>query len=235
MKTRHFPYKHPTFGTDKNPKPKSAWENSVYYWWFEYLKRNEDYLECCENGGEGKLANLYKDFGDIRTITFKKWWMEDQRGAELFADPSPEDTVRTLNEGERVLSKSEALTISFPINLPKNLLEKRFKQILDIEHKGKRGVQLAKKSRAKYRFNGQPNIEGLRVALQVYDFKKANPDMRLFDIGNALPRFQLQQKFVHGETYSEREDKKNILSATVGRYLKRVADRIENVAKGKFP
>ena len=235
MKTRHFPYKHPTFGTDKNPKPKYAWENSVYYWWFEYLKRNEDYLKCCESGGKGKLANLYKDFGDVRTITFKKWWMENQRGAELFADPSPEDTVRTLNEGEKALSKSEALTISFPINLPKNLLEKRFKQILDIEHKGKRGVQLAKKSRAKYRFNGQPNIEGLRVALQVYDYKKANPDMKLFDIGNALPRFQLQQKFVDGETYSEREDKKNILSATVGRYLKRVADRIENVAKGKFP
>jgi hypothetical protein len=235
MKTRHFPYKHPTFGTDKNPKPKSAWENSVYYWWFEYLKRNEDYLECCENGGKGKLANLYKDFGDIRNITFKKWWMEDQRGAKLFANPSPEDTVRTLNEGERALSKSEALTISFPINLPKNLLEKRFKQILDIEHKGKRGVQLAKNSRAKYRFSGQPNIEGLRVALQVYDFKKANPNMRLFDIGNALPRFQLHQKFVDGETYREREDKKNILSATVGRYLKRVADRIKNVANGQFP
>jgi hypothetical protein len=161
--------------------------------------------------------------------------MEKQRGAEQFADPSPEDTVRTLNEGEKALSKSEALTISFPINLPKNLLEKRFKQILDVEHKGKRGVQLAKKSRAKYRFNGQPNIEGLRVALQVYDFKKANPEMRLFDIGNALPKFQLQHKFVDGETYSEREDKKNILSATVGRYLKRVSDRIENVAKGQFP
>ena len=115
------------------------------------------------------------------------------------------------------------------------MLEKRFKQILDVEHKGKRGVQLAKKSKAKYRFNGQPNIEGLRVALQVYDFKKANPDMRLFDIGNALPKFQLQHKFVDGETYSEREDKKNILSATVGRYLKRVSDRINNVARGQFP
>lgn len=235
MKTRHFPYKHPTFGTDKNPKQKSAWESSVYYWWFEYLKRNEDYLKCCENGGKGKLANLYKDFGDIRAVTFKKWWLENQRGAELFAEPSPEDTVRTLNEGERALSKNEALTISFPINLPKNLLEKRFKQILDTEHKGKRGIQLAKKSRAKYRFNGQPNIEGLRVALQVYDFKKANPDMRLFDIGNEIPKFQLQHKFVDGETYSEREDKKNILSATVGRYLKRVADRIKKVGDGKFP
>jgi hypothetical protein len=71
--TRHFPYQHPTFGTDKRPKPESAWQKSIYYWWWAYLKRNMEYLECCENNGEGKLANLYADFGDVRGDDFKEW------------------------------------------------------------------------------------------------------------------------------------------------------------------
>jgi len=63
---RHFPYQHPTFGTAKRPKAAFAWEESVYYWWWAYLKRNKEYLACCENGGAGPLSDHYKDFGDVR-------------------------------------------------------------------------------------------------------------------------------------------------------------------------
>lgn len=39
-------------------------------------------------------------------------------------------------------------------------------------HKGKRGVQLARTSKAKYRFEGQPNIPALKQGLMVYDALK---------------------------------------------------------------
>ena len=38
-----------------------AWENNVYYWWFECLKRNKDYERCCKQGGTQKLADIYRD------------------------------------------------------------------------------------------------------------------------------------------------------------------------------
>lgn len=117
---RHFPYQHPTFGTAKRPKPAFAWEGSVYYWWWAYLKRNKEYLACCENGGSGRLSEHYKDFGDVRGDSFKAWWSEDDRGARLFAEPMAEDSVRVLEKGERAASRSKALTLSLPLTSLKN-------------------------------------------------------------------------------------------------------------------
>ena len=38
---------YPTFGTSKNRKSEAFQKKSPYYWWWAYLKRNQDYLECC--------------------------------------------------------------------------------------------------------------------------------------------------------------------------------------------
>ena len=230
---RHFPYQYPTFGTDKTPKPKSAWECSVYYWWWEYLKRSKDYLECCQNGGKGKCAKVYKDFGDIRTKTFKRWWLDGNRGAELFAELPVEETVRVLKEGEKALNDDEYLTISFPKNFPIKMLEKRFKELLEQNRKRGRGKTLARESNAKYRFNGQPNIEGLRTALRVYDFAQENPHLKLWEIGNELPRFLSAYKTNPNDP--DFSGNKNILGATVKRHLTKVERRLKSVALGQFP
>lgn len=41
---------------------------SVYYLWFDHLKRSERYKEVCGKKGKTKnarLRNIYKDFGDV--------------------------------------------------------------------------------------------------------------------------------------------------------------------------
>jgi hypothetical protein len=144
-RTRHFPYGHPTFGSKARPKSKSAWERSVYYWWWAYLRMNQQYLDCCSNGGKGRLKNLYQKFGDVRGSDFKEWWQQEvngeQRGAYLFANKRVEDTVRVLEEGEKAVSSSEALTISLPLNLPRRFLERRVLDLIGEHHKGLRGHQ----------------------------------------------------------------------------------------------
>jgi len=99
---RHFPYQHPTFGTDKKPRTPRHWEDTVYYLWWAYLKRNEDYLKTCESKGKGKFSALYKDFGDVRGDSFKKWWNEGERGANLFSNPTTEDRINLLVNGEKL-------------------------------------------------------------------------------------------------------------------------------------
>ena len=42
-----------------------------------FLKRNKDYLACCQAGGKGSLSKLYADFGDVRGDSFKEWWTSD--------------------------------------------------------------------------------------------------------------------------------------------------------------
>lgn len=232
---RHFPYKHPTFGTKNKPKPVSSWKGSVYYWWWAYLKRNASYIATCENGGAGVCAELYADFGDVRSDDFKVWWTEGERGARLFAEPQAENTVRVLNEGEQALSRADVLTLSIPLNLPRKLLEARFKELLDAHHKGRRGVQLAKNSRAKYKVQGQPNIPALEQGLAVYDARMANPDKALWQIGNEMPGVLKVQKIKPGDSQGELTDKKRALAATVSRYLKRVKSQIDGAGRGVFP
>lgn len=230
---RHFPYQHPTFGTDKKPKTPRNWEDTVYYLWWAYLKRNEDYLKTCESKGKGKLSALYKDFGDVRGDSFKKWWNEGERGATLFSNPTTEDRITLLVNGEKALVDEGRLVMSVPLSLPQKFLVDKFRKILEAHHTGEKGRQYAKFSKAKYQFQGQPNIKALQIGLKVYDQAKANPEMTLWEIGASLPQFQLElEQYKGGEIPF---DLRRTISSTVSRYKKRVAESIENTGKGIFP
>lgn len=228
---RHFAYKHPLFGTKSRPQDGSK---SVYYYWWAFLKRSNEYIACCRSGGKGKLSKLYSDFGDVRGDDFKRWWGDDERGVYLFAEPK-NDTVRVLKSGERVAESVGTLTLSLPLNLPKKLLLQRCKSLLSEVHPGKQGRLLARLSEARYKVKGQPNIEGLRTTLKVYDFKLAHPELALWEIGNQLPRFMLSQRVLSSDTPATAKDKKNALAAAVGRYLKKAELMIDSASKGTFP
>ena len=237
--TRHFPYKHPTFGTKNKRKPEIAWKKTVYYWWWAYLKRNTEYLECCENNGEGKLASLYADFGDVRGDDFRDWWTKDSRGFRLFAEPRTEDTIRLLEDGEEARDGVEMMTVSVPLYLPKRFLTKRFSELLSKKHTGKRGKQYAKKSNATYRFQGQPNIPALEQGLMVYDAIK---EAEALGIKKAYWEIAMDLKILTSDNRIRSTDpkaiqtaKKNIATAIVGRYKKRVDASIKLTSQGFFP
>ena len=230
---RHFPYKHPAFGTQTRPKLPHAWKASVYYWWWEYLRRNESYVATCEAGGAGATASLYRDFGDVRGDDFKAWW--SARGVHLFAEPLAEDSVRVVTSAAELMLDESTLTLSLPLGLPKRFLEKRIAALLAEHHKGKRGHQLAKRSRARYQVRGQPNIPALKQGLAVYDHWKANPGMPLWQVGNTLHLFQMEQRINPGDPPAVRASKKNVMAATVSRYLKRVRASIQATGEGTFP
>lgn len=236
--SRHFPYQHPTFGTAKRPKPAFAWESSVYYWWWAYLKRNKEYLACCESGGMGQLSDHYRDFGDVRGNDFKSWWSENDRGAKLFAEPKAEESVRVLNEGERAASPSQALTLSLPLNLPKKFLLERCKELLADFRKGGVGKLYARASNAAYKVTGQPNVIALRRALLVYDAVEASklskPKKPYWMIATELNLVDEKDKVQPTDSARAAEDKRNVMKAIVGRLKKRADVLIEQSASRKF-
>lgn len=235
---RHFPYQHPTFGTAKRPKAAFAWEGSVYYWWWAYLKRNKEYLACCENGGVGPLSDHYKDFGDVRGESFKAWWSENDRGARLFAEPRAEDSVRVLEEGERALSRSKALTLSLPLNLPKKFLLERCRELLADLRKGGVGKLYARDSDAAYKVTGQPNLVALKRALMVYDAVEASkgikPKKPYWRIATDLDLVEDNDKVQPNDSLLVAEDKRNVMKAIVGRLKKRAEVLIEQSASKQF-
>jgi hypothetical protein len=229
---RHFPYKHPLFGTKNNPKSGS---NSVYYYWWAFLKRNKDYLACCQAGGKGSLSKLYADFGDVRGDSFKEWWSSDGRGVRLFAEPTSA-SVEVLKSGVAAPNASEYLTLALPKNLPKRYLLRRIGELLSKEenHPGARGRQHARMSKAKFQVKGQPNLAGLALTLKVYDFKVANPHLKLWEIGDQLPRFMVGNKISNKDTHGELVSKRNVLAASVARYVKKAEVMIASTSAGEL-
>ena len=76
-------------------------------------------------------------------------------------------------------------------------------------------------SKAKYQVKGQPNIAALALTLRVYDFRVANPHLKLWEIGDQLPRFMVGNKINATDTHAEVVNKRNVLSASVARYIKK--------------
>ena len=185
------------------------------------------------------MAVLYEDFGDIRGDDFKVWWFENKRGERLFAEPRAEDSIRILEEGEKALNTVEALTVTFPLNLPKKFIFNRLKRFLIEYHKGQRGYQYAKKSQSKYKFQGQPNVPALKQALMVYDAIRSTKDLGLkkayWEIANELRLVEKGRRVLSTDPQGVVVAKKNILTAIIGRYKKRVEKSIENTSKGIFP
>ena len=79
---RNFPYAPPEYpgapfrARPPNPPYKGAegWKCSVYYYWWEYLRRHEDYRATCERDGKGPYKELYKSFGNVHESDFHSWW-----------------------------------------------------------------------------------------------------------------------------------------------------------------
>ena len=235
MKSRHFPYTQPTFGTQANPKPQSFWLRSVYYWWFEYLRRNEAYKKTCLSKGRGKLGNTYDDFGDVFEVDFKTWWQTDQRGAVLFSEPIVKDTLEVINLSDiPLITNKDIIYIKVPLNLSKRFLKAKFHRLLKKLHEGRRGIRQARQSKAKYIVIGQPNIEALKKTLNVYDYRLENPHLKLWEIGRDL-RLSLADNPLRTDSSKIAYDKRNRLSATVSRYLRKAKRMIENTSNGRFP
>jgi len=161
------------------------YKTSVYYYWWEFLKRSEAYKRCCRNGGKGKLSNLYADFGDIfaesdgkygkEFHTFWNWWTEkhpvsnESRGQTLFAEPQARRLTETVSSTEH---SEDTLIIEVPLELRTAYLVEQFRRVLQ-EH-DKRHKTAQSTSRAKYPVYTKPVLSAFHNALVVYDAYKAN-------------------------------------------------------------
>ncbi len=233
MEPRHFPYQHPTFGTKNKPAPASAWENSVYYWWWEYLRRHPGYKQTCDQGGEGEFAALYADFGDVHASDFKSWWRA--HGVDLFSEPRRDRALSRVDGqiSQDDLDNPDLMFVMVPLYLPSKDINKRFSALLKKYHEGKQGIRQARASRAKYPVVGQPNMKALKNTLLAYDLWWASDTgtrekMTLWQIGIELDGCK-------GVYVTTEVSDRNTLSVIASRYIKKAKAMINNAAAGRFP
>jgi hypothetical protein len=68
----------------------------------------------------------------------------------------------------------------------------------------------------------------------VYDFRVATPHLKLWEIGDQLPRFMVGNKVTAKDTPAEVVNKRNVLSASVARYVKKAETMIAKTATGSL-
>jgi hypothetical protein len=246
---RHFLAPSPRFGRVNNRLPLGYQQRSPYYWYWQYLRRNADYIACCESGGTGELAALYEDFGDVREDDFHKWWTTEQRGAELFAEQPL--TVKfgeldSTTDWQPHWDKERVMVVAVPLSMSKRASKGAFARLLDTRHTGNKSgrpslSKLKEVSTAKYSIEHNYTISGLMTALAVFDKwveNKAKPkaeQLPLWQIGKALNINEKAIKLADSKMAYERLDGRNVLAATVSRYVKQAKAMVANTAKGKFP
>lgn len=166
-----------------NPPYKGApsWKCSVYYYWWEYLRRHEGYRQCCLNGGKGECAKLYDDFGDIHAHDdFWQWWSKEAHN-ELFCEPTARQ-IRVLDANSRFepTLSNDTLTLELPLEVRTAYLIAGIRTVLK-QHAAK--AKAAKRiSRARYPVATKPVLISLHQHLVVYDAHRANPNLKLHEI-----------------------------------------------------
>jgi hypothetical protein len=229
-----FAYKHPTFGRSKVEKSQERYKNSVYYLWWEFLRRSTAYKKCCTSGGKGKLKTIYQEFGDVFVTDFKTWWQTNERGAFLFAEQLP-PKMTLIDEMPNANISGQVLVLQVPLKLPKRLLMAEFQKLLNIHHSGKRGRRNNVSSSARYPVTGHIDTDALQKCLRVYDMKFANPNMRLWQVTQVCKAIKRDAFIADQDTQGIITNKKLILANTASRLVKKAKTIIKNVESGRFP
>ena len=230
---RKFAYKHPTFGRSNAVKATEPFKNSVYYLWWEFLRRSDSYKKCCASGGKGKMSGLYEEFGDVFATDFKTWWKTEERGARLFAERLP-PKMMLIDVLPAPTVADQVLVIQVPLALSKRTLTVEFQKILKDHHEGKRGRRNNVNSTARYPVTGHIDTDALQKCLRVYDMRKENPKMPLWQVCQNCKAIQRAALLNDSDTDAEKTAKKFNLTNTAARLIKRAELIIKNVEQGRF-
>ena len=246
---RHFAAEHPLFRKDKTSNG-IWWEESVYYFWWEFLRANSDYADTCRKKGKGKCAKLYEDFGDVYKTDFKTWWTTGGRGARLFAEPAMPVDIRPLSSDELKQLPDDyerhLIVLAIDKSLPMRAVISKVRRAFQKSgNSRKRGQKTSRQSRATYPLATTFDPRALKTTFEVYEFHQQNPDARLWQIGHEfrLAAVLTKEELAEAQTRKTKLDdrryeldlKKNVLAVAARRYIRNAESLIKWAGKGKFP
>ena len=237
-------------------------QTSVYRWWYEYLRLSRDYWFLCKvshgravQTTDKRFAEIYNDFGDIFKLPFGSWWKS--RGRKVFRESAAPRKVRVLNPRSPELESSGdkwgSLVVEIPLSLSRRQILRQVGKEITARQEKRPGNLLAT-STAKYPVNPvRFKIPTLQTMHEVYclnrelivrpnfyenlkkaeGFKRQSLQVDQFRIGKILHLNRDAEK-LHGDNTAVSR-KKNVMRATVSRYIARAEHLIANVELGRFP
>ena len=220
---------------------------NIYFWWFQYLRCSDKYLNSCLKNGKG-MQRLYDDFGDIFAYAdtpqgFWQWWIhkeggaDELRGEHLFgirAKPQAEMqdwvSLDDLDSIKAELQKGSIKLLAVPTNLNKNIVTRRFQKLLKPLKETPKKTELAK-----YQVKSvKVDALSLEKALTVWKMKFVQK-MSHAEIAYELeqnPRYAKRQIKI-GRDY-ERSEYSDPRNTVIVRLWKKAQKNIDAVERGEF-
>jgi hypothetical protein len=184
-KSSFFVYAPPLLGVRKSrrkaPQPadqkSERWKWSVFYYWWEYLRRHEGYRQTCKAGGTGQFAKLYADFGDVHSCDFWSWW---KTHSHLFSEPEAREAKPFDTSEMREDDQSEFIYIRIPRENPLKLTLRQVTRIVKPKLVKRDSRKIV--TQARYKVATKPLLPSLDMHLRVWDARRDNPDATLEEL-----------------------------------------------------
>ena len=236
-------------------------QNSVYRWWWEYLRLSKDYWMLCQTSSSAnirtqdeKLRRVYRRFGDIHNGSFADWWLD--RGYRVFSEQVKFPKVAVVpsrpSERQRQAPGDHNIWVEIPLKLSKRTIQKQLGKLLD-EYESSRLRRRLELSSADFKVNPAPI--GTHVLQKVHEVHALHRELidkpkwqqqqqkstvstapqraDLFRIGKLL-RLSPSNESLSGEP-DEVRARLNRMRVAVSRLVKRSELLIANVEVGIFP
>jgi hypothetical protein len=207
------------------------------YWWFLTLQASDEYLLCCRNQGKGKLANLYKDFGDIDKKSFAQWWAN--QGRKIFAERKKFKKVEVVEDRrqlERLSIHKDRLIIEVPLSLRRQTAIRQIGRELKKVYESRDFVDIWKQSSAKRQvIKSKVRMSTVELLLNIWQIRNEHPTLSNYEIGQkAKIDLDIFARTTDGDQIDEALERRRMQIA-VSRYLSQAKNLIANAEKGIFP
>jgi hypothetical protein len=211
---------------------------SVYYWWWEFLKRHEGYKETCLNGGKGEYAELYRELGNVHEGGFWQWW---KAHLHLFDEPLP-PVAKVISKDALADLGDDMLLIAVPKSqrLPQSMGQIKRALLAEGVKKGER----LKPSEAVYKVHSKPVLSGLYDALRVWDAYKLLGNVSLYLIADYVDGKLSEAEVRKYDAITSDKEKRELIgdayhrgakSLFVWRNIRIAQQYIDNLPKKIFP
>lgn len=198
-----------------------AAENSLFFWWWHFLKASSEYPRNEEDKIEGRIAYVYRKFGELGE-NFREWWK--RTGRDLFSE-SEGTSVRVLynsaKDSDDAPDTAEMLIVEILMHVPRRQIRDDLDLVLKDHHRGKKlEPYLLRRAKLTLYPDRRHDDKAFPNAIEVWDRAQKQTKRNWSTIGKGM-------KF-------EQEDL-TALSTQVRNYYEQAERLMRYAVRGEFP
>ena len=211
-------------------------EETIYRWWWEYLRLSPAFWFARETGHpllDGGMAESYELAGNLKGGNFRRWW--EETGVNVFAEAKRPATVKVLDLENLIQHqfREKALYLEVPLTMRKELILKKIREELDKVHDG-RNLDVTKTANAPLKLHTKRyRLRVIELEYWVLLYKLLYEDIAVWRVGDRLqiaPHLKLR-----GAELRLVKDKYNQLTSLTGRHLYKARYTLTNAERKSFP